>query len=155
MAITQLQPNALPGKRRVFSAKSGSAVCVNIVYLTATTGFIWYVEEAAPFEDDYIINGGGNSVVVDGDPAPDPTFYPQGEVKILTGDNAGERRDVIKDIGNKTTLMWPLPNNLVIGDTYLIYPGCDKSAAEACRDKFDNAKNFRGMIYMPKLEEAL
>ncbi len=138
-------------------ANGYTAVIVQIVYSTATTGFIWYVElsNSSNFEDDEVLSSGGDSVTLNGVPVSDSSFYPQGEVKVNTGNNAGERRQIIKDVGNLVTLQWPFPNDLEVGDTYSIYPGCDKTAEAACRDKFDNAKNFRGYIYVPKVEETI
>ena len=138
------------------SVNGYTAVIVQIVYTTATTGFIWYVElsNSSNFENDELLSSGGDSITLNRIPVSDSSFYPQGEVRMNTGLNAGERRQIIKDVGNAVTLQWPFPNDLEAGDTYSIYPGCDKTA-ETCRDKFDNAENFRGYIYIPKVEETI
>ncbi len=138
------------------SVNSYTAVIIQVVYTTVSTGFIWYVElsNSDNFENDELLSSGGDSVTLNGVPVSDSSFYPQGEVKVNTGLNAGERRQIIKDIGNAVTLQWPFPNDLEVGDTYSIYPGCDKTTG-ACRDKFDNAENFRGYIYIPKVEETI
>jgi hypothetical protein len=132
-----------------------TAVCVNIVYLTPTTGFIWYVESNGDFGDGNTIEGGGNTIEADGVQSNDSTFYPQGELKVTSGNNNGERRQIIKDIADETTLQWPLPNALEVGDTYIIYPGCDKTAEGACQKKYNNDDNFRGFLYVPKVEESI
>ena len=138
------------------SVNGYTAVIVQIVYLTASTGFIWYVElsNSANYDNDELLSSGGDSITLNGVPVVDSSFYPQGEVKMLTGLNEGERRQIVKDVINEITLQWPFPNVLVAGDTYGIYPGCSKTT-EACHNKFDNAENFRGFIYIPKIEETI
>ena len=133
-----------------------TAVVVQVVYSSATAGFIWYVElnNSANFENDEILSSGGNTATLNGTPVEDTSFYPQGEVKVTSGNNSGERRQIIRNAGNETTLQWPFPNDLEVGDTYIIYPGCDKTAAAACQNKFGNAQNFRGFLYGPKPEDT-
>lgn len=133
-----------------------TAVIVQIVYSTATTGFVWYVElsNTANFEDDEVLTSGANDITLNGTPTTDTSFYAMGELKVNTGDNAGERRPILKDSGNTITLMWPLPNTLVLNDTYSIYPGCDKRAI-VCEERFGNEANFRGFLYVPKVEDSL
>ena len=131
------------------------AKCLNVVYVTDTTGFLWYAEAAAPFADDVVISEpGGGEVTVNGESVIDPTFYPQGEVIVLTGDNAGERRPVLRDTTDTVTLMWPFPNELQEGDAYTITPGCNKTT-DHCDFKFDNAPKFRGFKYIPRIEESI
>ncbi len=133
-----------------------TAVIVQVVYTTASTGFIWYVElsNSLNFENNELLSSSGDSVTLNGVPVADTSFYQQGEIIMTSGNNDGERRQLIKDVGNATTLQSPMPNNLEAGDTYNVHPGCDKTA-ETCRDKFDNAKNFRGFLYVPKVEEVI
>ena len=138
------------------SVNGYTAVIVQVVYSTASTGFLWYVElsNSNNFEDDEVLSSGGDSITLNGVPATDSSFYAQGEVVVTSGDNDGERRQIIKDVGNVTTLQSPFPNDLVAGDTFNIHPGCDKTA-ETCRDRFDNVANFRGFLYVPKVEETI
>ncbi len=132
-----------------------NAKCLQIVYLTDTTGFLWYAEASAPFSDDDVIEDvSANSVVANGESVVDPTFYPQGEVIALTGDNAGERRPVSKDVGDEVTMRWPFPNEFQAGDTYTITPGCNKTT-DHCNEKYSNAVNFRGFLYIPRPEETV
>ncbi|MHC4687859.1 MAG: baseplate hub domain-containing protein, partial [Planctomycetota bacterium] len=54
----------------------GTGVVTNIIYLTAETGTIWYVEQAgAQFVDDEVLSSGGDSVTVNGTPATDSVLY--------------------------------------------------------------------------------
>jgi hypothetical protein len=139
------------------SINAYTAQIIQIIYETTTSGSIWYVElsNSANFEDDEILSSAGNNITLNGVPFKDSSFYPQGEVIVLTGNNAGERRQIIKDVENQITFQWPFPNEFALGDTYSIYPGCDKTAENSCKNKFNNAKNFRGFIYVPQVEETL
>ncbi len=132
----------------------GDGVCVNITYVTAATGFIWYVENTHQFVDDEVITGGGNTVTVNGTPAADTEFYEQGELEITSGANSGQRRPILKDSVNTATVIWPFTDAIVNGVTYNMYPGCDKRST-TCTNKFDNDINFRGFIYIPKVEETI
>ncbi len=133
----------------------GTGVCINIIYLTATTGTVWYVEQGgAQFVDDEILTGGGNAVTVNGTPAEDTSYHEQGELKMTSGDNSGLRRPVLSNSVNTVTVLWPFPNAVANGDTYEIYPGCDKQGV-TCRERFNNEENFRGFLYIPKVEETI
>jgi hypothetical protein len=135
---------------------SKSAKVLHIVYDTPTSGTMWYVEASDIFEKDDVIMASDSGFEITADEVTNtaPSFYPLGEIKMLSGANDGERREIIKDEGNETTLMWPMPNDLEAGDTYEIFPGCDK-VGNTCRDKFDNKPNFRGYMYIPRPEETL
>lgn len=133
----------------------GTAVCTAIVYSTSATGTLWYANLVAPdFVDDEVITGGGNTVTVNGTPAEDTEFYALGEVEMTSDLNDGYRRMILSHSGNNTVLAVAFPNEILSGDAYNIYPGCDKRAT-TCRDKFDNENNFHGYLYGPKIEETI
>ncbi len=46
-------------------------------------------------------------------------------------------------------LVLPMRNTIQVGDTYSVYPGCDKNW-ETCKTKFDNMMNFRGEPFIPQ-----
>ena len=48
----------------------------------------------------------------------------------------------------------PLPAVPAVGDTFMIYPGCDHTQA-TCSSKFGNVVHFRGFPYVPVPETAL
>jgi len=133
-----------------------TAVVVQIVYDTTTTGRVWYVElsNANNFEDDEVVANGADNVTVNGTPAADATFYAQGELEVTGGNNNGCRRPIMKDSASTTTVMWPFPNVMGAGDTYNIYPGCDKKGV-TCEQKFGNEAKFSGFLYVPKVEEVI
>jgi hypothetical protein len=137
------------------------SVCVAISYYTASTGFIWYVEmteaeiaAGGQYEDGNVLTGGGNSVTLTSDPSEDTSFWEQGEIKMTSGANNGERRQIFGHSGSGRTFAWALPKAVLAGDGYDIYPGCD-GLAVTCRDKFGNKTNFRGFPYIPRQEETV
>lgn len=135
---------------------AGTGVVVQIIYLTSTTGTLWYVEQSGVqfVDDEELQNVGGDSVDVNGTPAEDTTFYGLGELEMTGGDNNGCRRPILSSSVNTRTVMWPFPNTVANGDTYNIYPGCDKRAI-VCEARFHNEDNFNGFLYMPKVEETV
>lgn len=134
---------------------AGTGVCVQIVYLTATTGTIWYVEQVGvQYVNDEVLTGGGNTITVNGTPAEDTNLYIIGELEMTGGNNSGQRRPILSDGSNTITVLWPFPNVVANGDTYNLFPGCDKTA-ETCDLTFDNDENFRGFLYIPRVEETV
>lgn len=135
---------------------AGTGVVINIVYLTSTTGTIWYVEQAGVqfVDDEELRNGGGDSVFVNGTPAEDITLHQRGEMEMTSGNNSGNRRPVLSNGTNTIVLMWPFATAILNGDNYNLYPGCDKTTV-ICLADFNNADNFRGFPYIPRYEEAL
>jgi len=81
----------------------------------------------------------------------DVDFFALGQLKWLTGDNEGWEMDILR--GTLDTkiieLFYPTPSDIVVGDTLLMYPGCDKQFS-TCRARFDNAVNFRGEPFAPQ-----
>jgi hypothetical protein len=138
------------------SVSAYTAVVCHIVYLTPTTGHIWYVElsNALNFADDEVLSSGGNSVTCNGTPAEDTTVYEQGEIEITSGNNDGERRPILSSSGSVRTVMWPLPEAIQTGDTYDIYPGCDLTA-QTCALRFDNAHKWDGYTWIPPVEQVM
>jgi hypothetical protein len=132
----------------------GDGVCINIIYLTASTGTIWYVEVTHQFVDDEVITGGGNTVTVNGTPAADTTFYEQGEIEMLTGDNAGEFRPVLSDASSVRTVMHPFPAAVANNDTYKIYPGCD-GRGPTCWTVYNNRTQFRGFPHVKPVQDMV
>ena len=81
-------------------------------------------------------------------------YFSSGEIRWLTGANAGRRME-IKEFSNKQfTLVLPMPNNIAVGDTFNAIAGCDKTFNN-CFSKFSNAVNFRGEPYVPGMDKML
>lgn len=133
----------------------GTANVIQIIYLTATTGTIWYNELVLPdFVNDEVLASGGDTVTVNGTPAEDETFYEMGEIKMTSGNNDGQRRMIRATDDDMMYLAWGLPYDILNGDTFEIYPGCDLRP-ETCNNRFGNKVNFSGFPYIPKIEETI
>jgi uncharacterized phage protein (TIGR02218 family) len=79
-------------------------------------------------------------------------YFSLGQVTFDTGANSGFSRTVQSyTLGAPSTvsLISPFPSAPAIGDTFTIYPGCDKQQS-TCAAKFNNLINFRGVPYVPQ-----
>lgn len=135
---------------------SYTAKVVQIVYLTASTGYVWYVELSDPnnFNNDEVLTSGGDTIVVNGTPAADTTFYELGEIEMTSGDSSGQKRPVALDSAGTITALWPFVSAIVATNTYNLYPGCDLRGV-TCDQKFHNESTFRGFLYVPRVEDAI
>jgi uncharacterized phage protein (TIGR02218 family) len=79
-------------------------------------------------------------------------YFALGYIVILTGVNAGLKRNVKKFLSGDVTLLYPLPAACGVGDTYDIYPGCDKTLGSNGCAKFTNTVKFRGYPDVPTPE---
>jgi uncharacterized phage protein (TIGR02218 family) len=80
-------------------------------------------------------------------------WFEQGVLSFTSGANAGVFRTVKSYAGGAFGFALPLPNIPVSGDTFSVYPGCDKTQA-TCTSKFNNVIHFRGFPYVPVPETA-
>jgi len=81
--------------------------------------------------------------------AQDAGYFSKGIIEFLDGDNAGAVREIrLHEAGGIIHLYDPLPFDVEVGDSIRVQAGCDKTFA-TCRDKFDNAVNFRGEPNIP------
>ncbi len=83
----------------------------------------------------------------------DAGYFTYGRLVWDAGANAGREMEVKRfyyDGASAGTfaLFNPMPENIADGDTYTVYPGCDK-AAGTCKSKFSNLVNFRGFPHLP------
>jgi uncharacterized phage protein (TIGR02218 family) len=85
-------------------------------------------------------------------------FFDQGALTFTSGANAGRRSEVLSHRrdgeGDHVTLWQPMAEAIAPGDAFTISAGCDKRFT-TCRDRFDNAVNFRGFPMMPGNDFAL
>jgi uncharacterized phage protein (TIGR02218 family) len=92
-------------------------------------------------------------------PGDRPTgFFDQGVLIFTSGANAGRKSEVLRhvrdDDGDHIELWQAMVEAIVVGDGFTISAGCDKRFS-TCRDRFDNAVNFRGFPKMPGNDFAL
>jgi hypothetical protein len=82
--------------------------------------------------------------------------YTLGRMVFTSGLNNTFQRFITNWDGNATlTLINPLPFAVAIGDSFTIYPGCDKSyaATTGCAG-FNNQVNYGGTPFVPPAEAA-
>lgn len=82
------------------------------------------------------------------------TWWDQGGMQFTSGALAGTRRTVKNYAGGVLALFSPLPAAPAVGDTFIVYPGCDKTLA-TCKSKFNNVAKFRGCPFIPTPETGL
>jgi hypothetical protein len=133
-----------------------TAEVLQIVYLTSSTGTIWYCElsNSNNFNNNEVLSSGGDSVTVNGTAAEDTEFYQDGELEITSGNNIGERRRILSSAGAVRTVFFPFPYPIESADNYKIYPGCDYKPS-TCQARFNNKTVWRGFVYVPPLEETV
>lgn len=79
-----------------------------------------------------------------------------GLLEWLTGNNAGYKMEVkYYTIGTKRIeLVLPMPYVIVVGDTFDLLPGCNKSFG-TCKDRYNNVVNFRGEPHLPGMDKLM
>ncbi len=79
-------------------------------------------------------------------------YFDLGKIVFTSGVNNGIGRGIkqyLKGSPGTVALMSPFPQTPANGDTFNIYPGCDKLQS-TCTAKFNNLANFRGTPYIPE-----
>jgi uncharacterized phage protein (TIGR02218 family) len=80
-------------------------------------------------------------------------YFVLGVLTMTSGPAAGAKRAVKAYAAGAFTLAIPLPAAPNAGDTFTVYPGCDKRLT-TCTSKFANAARFRGFPLIPRPEQA-
>ena len=83
-------------------------------------------------------------------------LFVQGTILFTSGVNEGVFRTikaVSASVANGLELVYPLEVPPAAGDSFTIWPGCDKTAT-TCAVRFDNLDHFRGFPYTPAAETA-
>lgn len=78
-------------------------------------------------------------------------YFALGFVVCNTGPNAGLQRTVRSFDSGYILTIQPWPQAVAVGNTFTVYPGCDKTQA-TCSSKFNNLDRFRGAPYIPAPE---
>lgn len=102
---------------------------------------------------------GDNDAFFDTARQEEVNWWMYGVVTFTSGENKGITRDIKESGSNdnyggwiRTWEPWPFP--IAEGDTYTLYPGCDKTL-KMCRDRYGNGLNFRGFPHVPGSTQAL
>jgi len=81
-------------------------------------------------------------------------WFDQGMITFTSGVNSGLSMTIRTQIPSLITPVAPFPSAPATGDTFTIYPGCDKTQA-TCTSKFSNLANFRGYPYIPVITSVV
>jgi uncharacterized phage protein (TIGR02218 family) len=84
------------------------------------------------------------------------SYFDNGQLVFTSGPNSGHVVAVKQylNVGGTVYFVVPLPALPSAGDTFTVYPGCDKTQA-TCTSKFSNLANFGGFPYVPVPETAI
>jgi len=108
----------------------------------------------------YAVNGavaaGSNQVTIKSGLTQADQYFQLGTINFTSGVNNGLSRGVRSylNAGGAVTLNLGVPTVPSVGDTFTIYPGCDKQQS-TCSGKFANLINFGGMPFVPTPETIL
>lgn len=94
--------------------------------------------------------------------APVSDYYALGKIVFTSGQNNGisatvkSSSQLVVSGGVNVTINLSFPLGFVpaVGDTFTLYPGCDKSQS-TCLNSFANLPNFKGFPYIPVPETLL
>jgi len=82
-------------------------------------------------------------------------YFSLGNLTGVTGANAAVLRQVRVDTDGALQLFEAFPQDVEVGDTFTLSPGCDRLAG-TCLNKFDNLANFRGYgLLIPGVDALL
>jgi uncharacterized phage protein (TIGR02218 family) len=83
-------------------------------------------------------------------------YFDNGQLVFTSGANSGHIVAVklYLNVSGEVFFVVPLPAAPIAGDTFTIYPGCDKTQS-TCSSKFVNLVNFGGFPYVPAPETAI
>lgn len=81
-------------------------------------------------------------------------YFDGGTITFTSGTNTGVTRTVKAYATGNVSLFLPLYFTPAVGDTFVIYPGCDHTLT-TCQNKFNNVARFRGFPFIPVPETVL
>lgn len=81
-------------------------------------------------------------------------YFIRGKLTMTSGPMAGLSRTVKYSESGAFVFYQSFPTIPAIGDTFTVYPGCDKQLT-TCISKFNNRSHFRGFPFVPAPETAL
>lgn len=82
------------------------------------------------------------------------SLFDRGYIEVTSGDLAGTRRTIKSSANGEIRLFLPLPTAIGIGESFIAYPGCNRSLTD-CVNKFGNKPNFRATPLIPSPETAI
>lgn len=142
--FTELFNQPIP--RNVYQAN-----CLNTLYDTACT------LNQASFAVSGTISSGSTGIALNCGLSQATDYFTLGKMKFTSGVNSNLWRTIQQythgspSIININIPFYTAPSN---GDTFTIYPGCDKTIT-TCTNKFSNLVNFRGLPFIPENSTAI
>lgn len=113
------------------------------------------VSRAAYMQIGYAASGSTNAAIKTSTLPHAVGYYSAGELRFVTGANAGARRSVrVQPDGETLRLSYPLLHDATPGDQFQLWPGCAHTWDE-CKNKFSNGPSFNGQPFVPSPETAL
>ncbi len=118
-----------------------------------------FIEDGAnlPVLEELTVTVTGQADAFDASALGSDEWFKAGHLKWASGLNSGISMEVKS--WDKTTkeivLFLEMPFDITVGDTFDIYPGCQKRILDDCRDKFSNVENFRGEPNVPGTDQML
>lgn len=109
---------------------------------------------ASSFAVNSSVGANSTTLVINCSLAQANGYFSQGRIVFTSGANNGATRAVKLYVPGQITLAAPLFHAPGAGDTFTIYPGCDKQQS-TCQGKFNNLGNFGGFPYVPQPETAI
>jgi len=76
-------------------------------------------------------------------------YFELGELKMTSGNSNGISKPIRTHNDGHIILYETFKLGISVGDTFEVYPGCDKSGT-TCDNKFNNYANFLGFEYIPR-----
>lgn len=101
---------------------------------------------------------GSSAIAIAASLAQPSNYFDQGKIAFTSGANAGLTRSVkfwAAGSPGVIGLLAPFPNVPATGDTFTIYPGCDKTLGTNGCAKFANTARFKGYPFVPSAETAV
>ncbi|WP_395698414.1 DUF2163 domain-containing protein [Methylocella sp.] len=80
--------------------------------------------------------------------------YAQGTLTFTSGANTGATANIKGAASGSLALAYPLASAPAVGDSFVVYQGCDHTRA-TCQSRFNNLANFRGFPFVPSPTTAL
>lgn len=81
-------------------------------------------------------------------------YFDSGKITFTSGNNNGLSMEIKTFTDGVITMVFPLPYDIEIGDSYTMIAGCDKNFS-TCVAKYNNAVNFRGEPHIPGIDRML
>lgn len=81
-------------------------------------------------------------------------YYQNGVLLFTSGLNLNVKKSIKVHSSGILTLSTPLQYTPSIGDSFIVYAGCDKTIA-TCKNKFNNLDNFSGCPFIPNPDSTL